>query len=410
MEAPLPPESGPAPHRPELATAREQWDSDDERIAHDALQLSWARALELSADPDELERILAWDRDTITTVLEREERDAAGISAPAAPPPVPDPPPGLHTVSLAEFLAEPPRVAAPFVVEDLLPVTAGVIVLAGPQKTSKTIMALQVAISVAGGNAGVLGRKVGRHGPVLFIEEEGNRDKLRERIAAMLTGLEQERPPEDLHLALFERVQVDDDTSMALIATAVDRIKPVAIMLDPLAYLHRQDENDNTAMNSRVMRPLVGLAASYDLLVVVLHHVTKNGGESPLVGKRVRGAGGITAASDGNIVFQRTGPTTIRAQGEYRDAGPLDTYYRFDEERMILVEEQPEIPHRISLEQVLELVNGQVSVSVTQAMAAWGVTRHTARDVLLDAAAAGAIDHAQDAKLGHLFMALGVAI
>lgn len=322
---------------------------------------------------------------------------------------VSEPAPGLRTISMLDFLAEPPRVAAPFTVEDLFPVTAGVIVLAGPQKTSKTIMALQIAISVAGGNAGVLGRKIGRHGPCLFIEEEGNRDKLRERIAAMLIGLEQAQPPADLHLALFERVQVDDDASMALIAAAVERIRPVAVFLDPLAYLHRQDENDNTAMNSRVMRPLVQLAQDHDLLVTVLHHVTKNGGEGGTVGKRVRGAGGITAASDGNVVFNRTGPTTIHAQGEYRDAGPFDSHYRFDEERMILVEEQPEKVRKVTFQQVLELVSGQVAVSVTQAMERWGVSRNTAKTVLFDAAESGAIDHALDPKLGHLFMALGVS-
>lgn len=316
---------------------------------------------------------------------------------------------GLPTIDLASFLAEPPRVAAPFTVEDLFPVTSGVIVLAGPQKTSKTIMALQVAISVAGGNDGVLGHAIGRHGPCLFIEEEGNRDKLRERIAAMLIGLELTQAPADLHMALFERVQVDDDESMALIAQAVERIQPVAIFLDPLAYLHNQDENDNTAMNSRVMRPLVQLASRYDLLVTVLHHVTKNGGEGSTVGRRVRGAGGITAASDGNLVFNRTGPTTIHAQGEYRDAGPFDSHYRFDEERMILVEHAPEVSRKVTFEQVLELVNDNVSVSVTQAMGVWGVARHTARDILLDAAAAHAIDHVQDPKLGHLFMSLGVA-
>lgn len=323
-------------------------------------------------------------------------------------PPV-DPAPGLRTIDLASFLAEPPRVAAPFTVEGLFPVTAGVIVLAGPQKTSKTIMALQVALSVAGGHAGCLGRKVGRHGPVLFIEEEGNRDKLRERIAAMLIGLELDAPPADLHLALFERVQLDDPESMALIDTTVQELRPVMVVLDPLAYLHDQDENDNTQMR-KVTQPLVRLAASYDLLAVILHHVAKNaaeGGHTP--GKRIRGAGSISAASDGNIVFNRTGPSTIRVQTEYRDAAPLEAFYRFDEEHMILIDEPPEVSRKVSFDQVLELVNSRVSVSVTQAMEAWGVSRNTAKTVLFNAVEAGAIDHADDGKTGHLFMALGVS-
>ena len=308
-------------------------------------------------------------------------------------------------VSAPEFLAEDERVGSEQLIEGLLPPT-GVAVIASPPKSAKTVLAFQVGLAVAARSAGVLGRRIGRHGPVLIIEEEGGRDRLRDRLRRQVTALELEDAPADLHFALFEKVRIDEPASWALIRAEVERLRPVLVVLDPFSYLHGQDENENWAMNAKVMRPLVSLAADYDLLALVLHHVIKARGDGGRTANRIRGAGGITAATDANIVMSREGPSLVRFQGEYRDSDPVDAFFTLESERMILVEaDPPEKGRKVTRDQVVAYVGQMTKTTPNQAAKEWEVSRNTALNALLDAAQVGLIDHFMD-RGAHQFIAI----
>ena len=126
---------------------------------------------------------------------------------------------GLRSVDASSLLAEP-EPAVTWLVEGLFP-AAGVVVLAGDPKSVKTLLALQLALTV--GYIGdkpdfteverpFLGRRCGAGG-ALFVEEEGSRHKLRERIRMMSAGLGWE-PRFGIEFVLHEGVRLDDKASL----------------------------------------------------------------------------------------------------------------------------------------------------------------------------------------------------
>ena len=64
---------------------------------------------------------------------------------------------------------------------------------------------------------------------------------------------------------------------MARLETLIEEIRPVMLVVDPLAELHNCEENDNTALRS-VIAKFRELAVRFEMAVVILHHTRKGAG------------------------------------------------------------------------------------------------------------------------------------
>jgi AAA domain len=112
--------------------AREQWDRQDEDRAEFAFKIARTQALEWSHDGDELEAILANDRDTIVRVLERNGQPK--------PPDIAD---KLGRRRASELDTEPP---APLLIERLDP--SGHTILFGTGGAGKGVLAVHWTIQL----------------------------------------------------------------------------------------------------------------------------------------------------------------------------------------------------------------------------------------------------------------------
>lgn len=308
----------------------------------------------------------------------------------------------LRTIGATALLDEPePDVS--WLVDSLFP-AAGVVVLAGDPKSFKTLLALQLAVTVGYAPSEPLYERdfLGRpcdSGSVLFVEEEGSRHKIRERVQMMTAG-QGWQPTLAVDFALHEGVRLDERASLEALYRAAERSEPALIVLDPLVMLHSGDENKASDMG-RLMRGLVGIAARLSTCIVIVHHVNKPSAERRVsrAAQRLRGSSAFAGATDANLILDRTGDYTAQLHGEFRDAEPVDVYLELDPATLLLrsVDAPVKSAGKIPPDDLLAFVRETGSVGVRAASLRFGVARNTARMAL---EAEPRLDVARDAKHG----------
>lgn len=222
--------------------------------------------------------------------------------------------PRLHVVtSLVEVLKQP---VAPlrWVVPGLVP-EGGFIVLAGPQKSRKTWLAMDIAVAVAAGQP-VLDRPT-LQGPTLYVLEEGAVAATIERYRRIC---ERRGVPVDAYVALRQGVRIDDPRRWAGIRADVTALHPTLTVFDPAVRLHGGDENSATDV-SRLTGALLELTV-LGTAVLLVHHVVKHAEGLASLGAAARGSSALVAASDGNLLVSRAKrrPNAMILASEMRDA------------------------------------------------------------------------------------------
>ena len=312
---------------------------------------------------------------------------------------------GLIVVSAASFLAEQPR-QVPWTIEHLKP-AIGVCGTYAMPKAGKTMRELQLALAVADPSIGsVLAGQVVRHGSVLFAIEEGSRDQFRERLRRLSDG----SVPADLHLSIHQRLRVDDRACWARLRDTVADLRPVALTLDPFAYLHSRDENKPSEM-AVVMRELSDLATEFELCLTIIHHLakpTERTAKRP--SDRIRGAGAIAAGTDVNLVLERQ-DQGVRLWAEFRDAENAELFLVQDPDTLrFAVSDEPVAPasprpQKLPLPALLAFVRGAGHVVAADVMKKFSVARNTAKARLEEAAEVGLLDSAQSLRGGLSYFA-----
>lgn len=156
---------------------------------------------------------------------------------------------------IARALAEPELT---YLVQGLVP-DRGRVLMVAPPNAGKTWLALVIAKT-----ASHAGRSV------LFIEEEGSRRKLGERLQSM--AFPEGAPLRIAHLA---GLKLDDARVRAELVGLLEQESAPVMVLDPLTSLWSGDENDTREAN-KLRAHLDELAnANPSALIVVLHHTSK---------------------------------------------------------------------------------------------------------------------------------------
>jgi archaellum biogenesis ATPase FlaH len=174
-----------------------------------------------------------------------------------------------------------------FLIDPIL-VKGTVTVLGAWSGVGKSILALSIMKSILTGEPLWGKYPVLEPGPVLLVDEETPAGWLKERVQK--AGITPDLPFYTLH---FENVRLDDDRHFDALMQAIEKVRPVLLVIDSLIRVHRKKESDAGEM-ALVMGRLRQIANT-GLVVFPIHHHKK--GDGPLA-EKMRGSSDILGGID----------------------------------------------------------------------------------------------------------------
>lgn len=176
-------------------------------------------------------------------------------------------------------------------------------VLAGQPKSSKTWLALEMAVSVATASPCLGTFPVHRSGPVLLYAAEESPPDLRFRLESLASvrGLDLERI--DVRVITADSLRVDLPADQEKLHATVLQHRPVLLVLDPLIRVHRADENASAAM-SAILAYFRSLQRQTGAAILLVHHVRKNPSTAG-AGYSLRGSSDLYAWLDSFCLLHR---------------------------------------------------------------------------------------------------------
>lgn len=274
--------TAPAPQRSRVPGEDDGWEPIDARVIEAARAGRAERASAAAEPPDpELARALSDLRERLGTASGRRR---------------------LAFVSAAELFAEDDP-GIEWLVSGLAPAGALIAVAAEP-KSTKTWVALEVAVAIATATP-ALGEYVVRSAaPVALFCAEDDRRSVRNRLRALSATRGADPREAPINVITREALDLGNEEAVADLIAAVRALPqaPALLILDPLRDLHTADENDSTGM-ARVMGMLRALRDVLGCAVLFVHHSAKSSADSSdrRPGQRMRGSSAIHGAIDAGI-------------------------------------------------------------------------------------------------------------
>lgn len=151
--------------------------------------------------------------------------------------------------------------------------------LAGKRASKKTLLGLDMAISIASGTS-FLGFDT-KPCTVLYIDEENYTGDLQGRIKGILKGKDIENPPDNLFITSFEGIKLEDPGWNAWLDSFLDEHNPCIIIVDTIRRIMKAEENDATAMNNVLTEHIRPLSKRHDISWLFMHHMRKGQGKTP---------------------------------------------------------------------------------------------------------------------------------
>jgi hypothetical protein len=192
-------------------------------------------------------------------------------------------------------------------------IAEGLTILAGKPKMGKSILALNLCVSVAMGTK-AFGYAECKTGGVLYLALEDVKRRLQSRLNTMLMPeqLNGDGMPENLHFATeWPRMGAGGIKQLREKIKSIPDIKMVVI--DTLKMFRPMDA-DNKKVYDADYDPISALkkvADEFNVAVVIIHHLRKSASEDVM--DTMSGSFGLTGASDTNIVVERSTAATSDA-------------------------------------------------------------------------------------------------
>jgi hypothetical protein len=248
---------------------------------------------------------------------------------------------GPFAITVAEFLERHAEPREDLIERLLAPGELGVV--AGEPKAFKSWLGIDLAVSVATGDAVAGQWQVSRPGPTLLIQEENRDDELASRFRARLA-----RCPEPGAVPALIRsnrgTRLDDPATIRALIAMIETERICLVVLDPLYRLHGAEENDATEMG-RVIEVLLSIRNATGAAIVLIHHVRKRERERergrapvPVSGADLRGSNVLHAVIDAGIYLTRhpDDPYRVSVNVERRSAPAGQAELVFDPETLAL--------------------------------------------------------------------------
>lgn len=195
--------------------------------------------------------------------------------------------------TLGEYLASPIKVP-PVLVEPYIVVRGGLTCTIGRAGKGKTVMNLNRILKWSAGEAMFPGWKDAEGAPmlspqeplrVLVIENEGAGGLFHRQIGIMLNATdfmaEEARALAKENVLIwgdggYSNLKLDDEAKLNTVRAGIEQHKPDIVFVEPFRGLWQGEENSATDM-AVVVDNLVGMAAEYQIGVMLAHHERKSG-------------------------------------------------------------------------------------------------------------------------------------
>jgi len=313
---------------------------------------------------------------------------------------------GARAMTLTEFMKKdiPPRdiFMACWVEREHLTI------LGGRQKVGKSILAVNLGLSVANGTD-FLGFKVPQPRRVLYVQQEIAEPAMLDRLRIMVSGL----GPSYADNFMIENttgtpLKLTSQADRQRLSDLLDHNKPDLLILDPFSTFHNKDENSAPEMTA-VLEPIFELKYKFKVGILLIHHFGKPSLAERKGSQRLRGSSVIGDRADALIMLDEL-PTMPQSAnpalpGEFyaeisfdlrNDASPspitvvresATLWYRRASQKVLPSKKLPK-------EKIVEVVrdhSGQIRQSELEALLKGKVCRGTVRRAIDDALKAGLI-------------------
>ncbi len=204
---------------------------------------------------------------------------------------------------LAHRLAEHPQ-ARRWLIDELWADEA-VGIVGGEPKCCKSFLALDMAVSVAGGVPCLRRFAPAQTGRVLLFAAEDALHVVRQRLAGIALAADRVLDDLDIHVITAPSVRLDVERDRDALTDTVSELRPKLLVLDPFVRLHRIDENLSGEV-APLLAYLRELQRRFHVAVVLVHHARK-GGAKMRAGQALRGSSEFHAWGDSNLYLRRHG-------------------------------------------------------------------------------------------------------
>jgi len=216
-------------------------------------------------------------------------------------------------------------------------------IIAGEPKGYKSLLSLDLGISVASGTKFLGHYDTNITGPVLMIQEENAPWFMQSRIRKIekAKGILGEAQADattltikhggDVHLELLNQSGFDltDPSHLEALERKVQVVRPVLIILDPL-YLMLGDADENSTRDMRpILQWLLHLKVRYSTGILIVHHYAKQGAVPRYGGQRVRGSSAFHGWVESGLYVEKPDPENphyVRVGREHRGHSPQGTF------------------------------------------------------------------------------------
>lgn len=218
-------------------------------------------------------------------------------------------------------------------------------IMAGQPKSYKSTIAMDMFFSVAADKP-FLGHAVHYGGPVIIVQNENNDAIMKDRWEKIATskgevgeakgknGKLKVTWARDLPIFMVNQsgFTLDDPQNLVALEEMIQRIRPVAIQLDPLYLMFNGEINSAKELNPMLTWCLY-IKQTYNCAVMLIHHYNKGTGEGQRAGQRMLGSTTLHGWTESAIYVQVQEPqgehSVITVEREFRGAStpePVDIH------------------------------------------------------------------------------------
>jgi hypothetical protein len=174
--------------------------------------------------------------------------------------------------------------------------------LMGEEGCGKSLLAMNLALSIAVGAKQWLSYDIEKHGKVLFLNNELSFPDYARRLKTMV-----ERLPAlgDISNLIIPKEVPAIDECWQTLNEACDKEKPCLIVVDCLYFTHNKDENDSSEMKA-LMRQFLALRDRYGLAVLIVHHTKKGSQYQRMHNDQMRGSNVFGGSADTTLQIRRS--------------------------------------------------------------------------------------------------------
>jgi hypothetical protein len=220
----------------------------------------------------------------------------------------------LKSWSLGEYMNDPSF-------QEPIPVVQGLfnlsefIIISAPAKAGKSILAMNLAISVASGNK-FLDHFETIQKKVLYLQTEIGNFQLRQRLELSIPG--DYTSFSENFLIANNRIPLDKKSGLEQLENFIIKEKIKVLILDPFYTLHTSKEDSSTEM-APILANIKEIALKYELLIVLVHHQGKRREGEMQTGHKHRGSSSFADVPDGSLSLNRSTDYTASLDCEFRN-------------------------------------------------------------------------------------------